>query len=667
LKKATRMQAITDLKETMNACVKKAAADASAKKACRMSGDMKKGIAAAMNLDAKNVKDSKVREYVDKAAQKDMLSAINNCDRKNVAKCKQDMKEMKAAAMGKSAASVTDDDLEMDKRKAMRGDLADKMTACVDDAAKDKTKIAECRTSLAKATLKKGDMEGKEPSKGKIEKALRDAGKNTAKNVMKDCGEADRKKCMTLSRERIAKTMGYDDASKVSKKMAERMNKEGAIEDVSQSAISCMRAKKDNASSSCDDLYDKYLMARKKGKPTNAGEAKTQKGRVMMSAVGAQMKNVREVCFDKKTKSDAAKCLKSFQNETDDLASSLLTGSSKTMMAKKKLAKAKATTGYLGDRFMACMRAAADNAEKMACKSDLEAKRVVAGVKEKKEHVLRRYSAKALSEAASLCESSDRAACKASAKADFIKTSGMKARQYNAVKKIGEITSAAEVYAACLQGAQATAICDTQAEAEFIKVSGGSPKAWKAVKAKITKLGKGINDGVDLVMKPKKQVSVDAHTDGATCSDAVAARLLAMVKGANMTKPYSGVKHKGCRVIDGKAEYSVLVGTKDFTDAETEAAADKLSSAVTNATLSRRLLGDSRFLSEARRLVSVSSAYAAQDTELCASTDETCGVTETDLGGEGPKAGGASLTSSAMRQVVGSIAAAAMFAQIAWS
>lgn len=109
------------------------------------------------------------------------------------------------------------------------------------------------------------------------------------------------------------------------------------------------------------------------------------------------------------------------------------------------------------------------------------------------------------------------------------------------------------------------------------------------------------------------------------------------------------------------------MGTKGFTDAETEAAADKLSSAVTNATLSRRLLADSRFLSEARRLASVSSAYAAQDTELCASTDTSCGVTEKDLGGEGAATGGASLTSSAIRQVVGSIAAVTMFAQIAWS
>lgn len=69
------------------------------------------------------------------------------------------------------------------------------------------------------------------------------------------------------------------------------------------------------------------------------------------------------------------------------------------------------------------------------------------------------------------------------------------------------------------------------------------------------------------------------------------------------------------------------MGTKGFTEAQEDAAADAISTGIESVSV-RRLA------SELRRLaVTVTDASASQETELCAADDTTCGQTDTDLTG----------------------------------
>jgi len=237
-----------------------------------------------------------------------------------------------------------------------------------------------------------------------------------------------------------------------------------------------------------------------------------------------------------------------------------------------------------------------------------------------------------MAEAATECSSADRKACVASAKASFVK-SGMKERQYKNVKKLGELMFAAEEYAACKQEEEADDACMTVAKEKFAAVSGvadSDGKVWTKMKAKITKLAQGIMNGSDIVLKLKMQLAVVAETSGKTCEALNNGKIVAIVKkminetsaGKELKKIVADeVKEVGCAVFDGLAEYAVSVGAKGLTEDELGAAADAISSGLKGSDITRRL-------GEARRLVSVTGAFAAQEAELCASDDASCGMTD---------------------------------------
>jgi hypothetical protein len=217
-------------------------------------------------------------------------------------------------------------------------------------------------------------------------------------------------------------------------------------------------------------------------------------------------------------------------------------------------------------------------------------------------------------------------------------------REFAQVKKVGEIMNTAEVHAACKQENGTDADCTALAKAEFLSVAGTDAAAWDVVKDRVGKVSQGIIDGKDINLRKKAQLSVDVLTDGAACDTAVAEKVAAKVAEVTVTPATSGVKKGPCRVVDGATEYNVKVGTKDFTEEQNDAASDTISAALETADLTRRL--DGRSLGNARRLVSVTGAFAAQETDLCTSTDTTCGTADADLGGSTDSTGDGGSTDS---------------------
>jgi hypothetical protein len=215
---------------------------------------------------------------------------------------------------------------------------------------------------------------------------------------------------------------------------------------------------------------------------------------------------------------------------------------------------------------------------------------------------------------------------------------GLKAREFGMIKKLGEITAAAEVYATCSQSDVNASECAVLAKEEFLAVSGADSSVWDKVKARVTKLADGIMNGVEIVMKKKMQLVIDAVTSDTNCSKNVTDALVQKIKSMTLTPALTGVKPGGCRLVDGKAEHAAKVGVKNFTDAQIEAAADTINAAIVGADIKRRLL-----LAEVRRLARVDVVYTAQDSEACASDDATCGKTDTELEGatasSGPSTG----------------------------
>jgi hypothetical protein len=86
------------------------------------------------------------------------------------------------------------------------------------------------------------------------------------------------------------------------------------------------------------------------------------------------------------------------------------------------------------------------------------------------------------------------------------------------------------------------------------------------------------------------------------------------------------VKAKACIVVDGAAEYSVGVVAKNMNAEQMEAASDAISSGLTGASLERRLGEQLRQLAA----TSVTGAFAAQESEMCASDDANCGKADAD-------------------------------------
>merc|ERR1719253_1275707 len=335
-------------------------------KACCSGDDLKQKIAEGMGGDKADVKDSKVKDFLRKGTQDDLLAVVKSCDKgKDKAQCLEVMKELKAKAEGKNAADITKDHLKKDSREALKNSLGDAMDACMAAATTTDAK-KECST-MAKNLMKDGDIDGKEPSKGKIDQTLRGAAKTDAGQVLKDC-TGDRKTCMEEVKARIGNVLGKTGGT-VSNKDAEKFAKDGALDSAKDAALSCMQSKKEDSSATCDgkdELYTAYKSARKQDKPNSASKEKQEKSKFMMETVAKLKKESRAVCFEYTNKTAVDDCMKQFKDQDADVAKEYLKGegskaTDKVLEARTKLADRKATTEYLGERFGACMRTAGDN------------------------------------------------------------------------------------------------------------------------------------------------------------------------------------------------------------------------------------------------------------------------------------------------------------------
>jgi len=633
LKEAAKDQGRKDARDTWKACMD-SAADATAQKACSTSDELKRAIADSESGDSDIVRDSKVREYITEEGKKEQLTFIKSCDKSDASKCKEMMKEMKAKESGKDISQISDDQLRKDIKEALPADVAERMRACVEDASKDQAalpadvadKLKACRTSIANA-VKEADLDGKIPNDAEVQRVLKESATNVAKTVMQNCDKS-RTECMDLARERSAAALGKADGkAAVSTRVAEVMNKKGADQAAKDSVKACVQAKKDDPDATCDDAYEKFLETRQKTKPTSRAARTTEKAQVMVNAQKEALKDSLKICTDRTTKEEVTACMEQFKTENDDLAKAAFgDADAQKLEAKKKQSDREATIEHLGEQLEACIEVAVDETAKTACKTEMSQAKDKLGSTESDEAVMKKYNAKKIAEAAQVCESALRKDCLADAKEEFERT-GNKAREFDHQKKMGEVKVAADAWVACSQEGLTDSTCDDQAKAVFMEVSGTDGSTWAdEVLPKVQKLGQGLRDGEDVVMKKKKQLSVDTLTDGTSCQDSVGNEVVSAIKAMDATLglAISGAKAKGCRKEDGVASYSAAVGTADMNEAQTETAADIIAT-----TLATTSLSGGRRLRE-RRLVSVTGVGAAVDTELCAAGDSTCGQTDPD-------------------------------------
>lgn len=628
----------------LDACSSAAKTDEDRKK-CRQKGDLKKLIADSEAKMASTIKDDKVRKYMEDGARTDVLAMAKACDKKQVAKCKDEMKNAWAKASGMTKKNISDDDLKRVKKAAFEKSLGARMVACVEEAMKNDndTALAECKSKLAKTEMKRADYESatRTPTKGQIERTLKGAGRKTAGEVMEDCNKADRKECFQMMKDRMAKSMGKKGA-KVKEVEAEVLNMEQAFASVREMAAACAKVKKDNATATCDDLEKKFHSVRKTKKSTDSIKREAEKSMVKHGALVDMFKEQKNVCTEKTTKKAHDDCMKGFAT---DAAKQLFSGLPVDEQTKRMAtAKMEANREYLGELYTSCMKA--NNKDKKACMASLTNKTKVTGEKEKPEDALKRYHGWEIAKAGLACASSEAKKCREDVKKAAVET-GMKEREFATLKRIGEAEAAAKTWSACTANKTKTD-CEAVAKQIFKQVSGSrDDKSWDAVKAKVKKLGEAKSKGVALETRYKKEMHIDVRTSATSCSDALSTTFVSKVGSVLVgnkfagNKTLSGVVKKrglGCRMVDGNAELSAKTSTGKFTASEIETASDEMATLMKAQKLDvvgGRLLSeqDSDFLASPRQLatVTVSDAYADQGSELCAADDPHCGGTDPDF------------------------------------
>jgi len=615
LREAGKSQAAKDARDTWSQCID-AAADAAAKKACAKGSDLKAAIANSGGADSADIKDSKVRQYLAAQGRTEKLDFVKSCDKSDAtkaAKCKELLKTMKAKDLGKAAGDISDDEIQKDIKAAMGKDISQRMKACIEEAAKDATKIAACRTSMT-AAIKDASLDGKAPSATQLQRVLQEGATAQAKDVMQNCKKS-RAECFDLVQEAAAKALGKGDKSKVSRRATEVMMKKGADMAAKDSVKACAEAKKEDASATCDDAYTKFLEARGKTKPSNADSAKREKAQVMMGVQKQAIKDNLKVCAEKADNAAFTTCMQAFKAGQDELASTAFSGASTAKLtAKKKVAEMESKVEFIGSEFDACMTAATTDTEKTACKTAMAALKTKLGVKGDDSALKKKFNSKAISEGVLACDSANRKECMKDAKANF-KAMGNKEREFDVQKKMGTIKAAADAWAACSDEGVADATCDGEAKTVFMAASDSDGANWASkILPKVKALAKGLKEGKEVEVKKLKSLAVDANTDETVCADATGTKVVDAVKKVATTPAITTAKAQGCVKASGTAAYSTAVDGAAMTDAQREAAADKIAAGIT---LARRLMG--------RRLLAVTSVGAAVDSEMCAAGDTSCG------------------------------------------
>jgi len=148
------------------------------------------------------------------------------------------------------------------------------------------------------------------------------------------------------------------------------------------------------------------------------------------------------------------------------------------------------------------------------------------------------------------------------------------------------------------------------------------------------KLAMGIMTGADIVMRQKKQLSVDILTDKTMCESSFEAKVITKLKSLNGTTTsrttITRMATRGCRVVNGLAEYSAALSCpcqSGLSEEKTEAYADEISERINVTEMYRRLRSETTI----PKMVFATGTMVAQVVEACSSADSLCGVTDADV------------------------------------
>jgi len=329
-----------------------------------------------------------------------------------------------------------------------------------------------------------------------------------------------------------------------------------------------------------------------------------------------------------KTKREVETCMATARTNLDaELDNYIKDGKAATQRTQQKREMEKeASRDVLGDVFTGCIQAGTD---RKACLDRLKNLKDGAGLQsEDPVDIVKRSLSKVLMKPSSNC-TTDLKTCREEAKNEAI-SKGLKQNEYAAVKKMGEVKAAAEMWATCKEAGDTDANCEALVKDEFVRVSGALDTDFDAaMKQRIMRLGNAIKDGESIVVVKFKRMLVTALASSAACEsakeDVFAAKALAVAQ-ANDTRATSSRKLR-CRLTDAKPEYNANVDA-NISDSELEDLSETTASGLVGETLRRRL---AQLDSLGRRLASVSETYAAQDVSECGASDAACASGQTTV------------------------------------
>eukprot|EP00913_Durusdinium_trenchii_P005438 g5069.t1 len=329
LREAVRDGAQRDMAETVQLC-RTNAQDDQAKQDCLNSDSFKDQVAESRGKARGEVKDSEVREFIEEGALQDVWSLMEACPEDKQSECLDTAKGMLADAMGVEKSEISEDRLQKALQEAMQKALGQRMRACV-QAAEDDSAREQCKTVLVDEALNRTGQAN--PERGEREMALKDAGRNAAEEVARDCtGERD--SCMQRLRERAAESMGRK-PEEMGEMELERLNLEGAKDAAKDpflgtrrdAARSCASARASDPSATCQDALSVF----RQGRGKNMDESEERRDR---------------------------------------------------KEAKKKRAKDEAAVDAVGEMFQACMEGASSDEHKKDCREKMEGRKDMAGLQE---------------------------------------------------------------------------------------------------------------------------------------------------------------------------------------------------------------------------------------------------------------------------------------------
>merc|ERR1719443_233529 len=165
---------------------------------------------------------------------------------------------------------MNDHQLKAAMEDQMKKDVADRMTACMETAGTNDTMVMSCKNAI-KEEMKRSSLDGKKVSATKLQKGLKDAGKEKAKEAMQDCDSTKtRADCQTEAKEKMAKAMGLKSGADIKSGEFEAKVADAAVDAAAKAAKACKDARKDNAAATCEDLSEKFNAARGTTKPQDA-------------------------------------------------------------------------------------------------------------------------------------------------------------------------------------------------------------------------------------------------------------------------------------------------------------------------------------------------------------------------------------------------------------